>query len=990
MGRNLSTLNIKDTYEGLVQISGSILTDGTGSVIPSLDITASFATSASYAISSSADDLTLQDITNNGATTTLNITSAGFISGNRTYASNAIGAPGENLFGVSGGGAGSRMVLSGDGTISGNQITLGKNDFLDVYSITITGSTDFKDSINISQSLTASGINYPATDGTNGQAITTDGSGNLTFNDVITPTPTLQEVSDVGATTTNLIQLQNGLVITGSVDQLKVKDDTGNAVFSMDVNGINGNVQFKSNVGFPNELDITPGYDIFKFINVSGSTANITTALTASGLIYPTTDGTNGQVIKTDGLGNLTFGNDTDAQDLQSTTDIGNTTTNPIVITSNVAKSLTTQGGIEISSSTFPTLEIQSLDALADPTLLFQSGSTYIGYVAGTSTHLELGDFNSSKVKVSGSSLEVDLAFTASGLQYPATDGTNGQAITTDGSGNLTFTSVITPTPNLQEVLDTGNTAIQNIVLTGSLSVSGSTQLIGNIDNGDTEQKVQLGAYGGSSINASVVNGAIISAGASTIGSSAQYNAFIAGTDSSTINNCNNSAIVGGNSHTNEADKGFIGGGEGNYIQRGKSAVIGGANNRCEASGERQVIAGGADNKCSSLDSFIGGGENNIIGRDNNDKGIILGGVSNIITGSATNIDAQYNTIINSQGSNIEGATLSAIMYSSGSLILDKTGSIIIGGSNITSSRDNEVVIPALTSIGEGRITGSLSISATSNNSNTAGSLIVGTGITNSGDGQSLLVGQNINDTGGGGANIMSGNNITKSGFSAYNAIIGTFSTTFTGGNMYANVIAGGNNHKMITAKSSNALLGGNNNTIRNNDEVGAEPANSILGGRYNTISGSNGYNAIIGGYGNLITGATGSIILGGNAITASADYTTYMENANIKGSVVGSVGTLTDVAGTTTMDCSLGNFFTYSALATDTTLTATNIQAGQTINVKFTQNATPSLFTFDTMFEFADGTPFVVSTTAGAVDVMTFISFDGTTLQATGINNFS
>ena len=236
----------------------------------------------------------------------------------------------------------------------------------------------------------------------------------------------------------------------------------------------------------------------------------------------------------------------------------------------------------------------------------------------------------------------------------------------------------------------------------------------------------------------------------------------------------------------------------------------------------------------------------------------------------------------------------------------------------------------------------------------------------------------------------MSGLNITKSGFSAYNAIIGTFNTTFTGGNMYTNIVAGGNNNTMISAKSSNALLGGNQNVIRNNDESGQEPANAILAGRYNTISGSNGYNAIIGGRDNLITGVTGSIILGGLAITALADYTTYMENANIKGSVVGSVGTLTDAAGTTTIDCSLGNFFTYSALATDTILTATNIQAGQTINVKFTQNATPSLFTFDGMFEFADGTAFVVSTTAGAVDVMTFISFDGTTLQATGINNFS
>ena len=49
MGRNLGPLNIKDSYEGLVQISGSQLTDGSGSLIPSLDVTASYAATASNA-----------------------------------------------------------------------------------------------------------------------------------------------------------------------------------------------------------------------------------------------------------------------------------------------------------------------------------------------------------------------------------------------------------------------------------------------------------------------------------------------------------------------------------------------------------------------------------------------------------------------------------------------------------------------------------------------------------------------------------------------------------------------------------------------------------------------------------------------------------------------------------------------------------------------------------------------------------------------------
>jgi len=52
----------------------------------------------------------------------------------------------------------------------------------------------------------------------------------------------------------------------------------------------------------------------WKKVIVSGSDAalnslNVTTSLTASGLIYPDTDGVDGQVLKTDGLGNLFFEN---------------------------------------------------------------------------------------------------------------------------------------------------------------------------------------------------------------------------------------------------------------------------------------------------------------------------------------------------------------------------------------------------------------------------------------------------------------------------------------------------------------------------------------------------------------------------------------------------------------------------------------------------------------------------------------------------------
>ena len=54
MGQNLGPLNIKDTYQSLVQISGSVLTDGTGSTISTVNVSASTATSASYAQNATA------------------------------------------------------------------------------------------------------------------------------------------------------------------------------------------------------------------------------------------------------------------------------------------------------------------------------------------------------------------------------------------------------------------------------------------------------------------------------------------------------------------------------------------------------------------------------------------------------------------------------------------------------------------------------------------------------------------------------------------------------------------------------------------------------------------------------------------------------------------------------------------------------------------------------------------------------------------------
>ena len=229
MGRNLGPLNIKDSYEGLVQISGSQLTDGSGSLIPSLDVSASYATSASYAEtatsasyattasfaeSSSADDVTLQQVTDNGNTTTNRITADGFDAtlgiGNRNYSNTSIST---NLagqtFSITGGSTVSKLVLTGNGA-GDNIIRLNGADGL----IQMSGSIESQDgitapTINATTALTASGLIYPTVDGTVGQVVTTDGSGNLTLEDA---------AGGDAFPYTGSAEITGSLAVTGSVD----------------------------------------------------------------------------------------------------------------------------------------------------------------------------------------------------------------------------------------------------------------------------------------------------------------------------------------------------------------------------------------------------------------------------------------------------------------------------------------------------------------------------------------------------------------------------------------------------------------------------------------------------------------------------------------------------------------------------------------------------------------------------------------------------
>ena len=90
-------------------------------------------------------------------------------------------------------------------------------------------------------------------------------------------------------------------------------------------------------------------------------------------------------------------------------------------------------------------------------------------------------------------------------------------------------------------------------------------------------------------------------------------------------------------------------------------------------------------------------------------------------------------------------------------------------------------------------------------------------------------------------------------------------------------------------------------------------------------------------------------------------------------------------------INASNGNFFTTNLVSTLQTINITGGRPGQTINIEIKQN-TSSLGTisWDSNFKFVDGTAFTPTTTLGAVDILSAMTFDGIDWYVTGLKDFS
>ena len=145
-------------------------------------------------------------------------------------------------------------------------------------------------------------------------------------------------------------------------------------------------------------------------------------------------------------------------------------------------------------------------------------------------------------------------------------------------------------------------------------------------------------------------------------------------------------------------------------------------------------------------------------------------------------------------------------------------------------------------------------------------------------------------------------------------------------------------------------------------------------------------------------TPTTGSnSFLGNQTITGSLTISSsaaielnIIGNSTFSGSVRGQVFPLTITSQTASMDCSLGNFFTLTLAASSATnLQATNIQPGETIGLRITQpvGGYGSVTVNGGTIRFPQAFPYNATPSGSAIDVLSFQSYDSSSLYGVAVN---
>ena len=527
---------------------------------------------------------------------------------------------------------------------------------------------------------------------------------------------------------------------------------------------------------------------------------------------------------------------------------------------------------------------------------------------------------------------------------------------------------------------------------------------------------------------------------------------FVIVTGQANTGNGSYGGIFGGSNNIYSGDYGFIGGGNYNTISNVTYAAILGGQQNQTTYGQENVIAasqytnararrlfiggvyGGSGNNqhCPGQGAIIGGngihipdfaGFNYVVGSFNTlrinyslgehynlttfgDKnGIYTIGATGTLSGGkesnyggffANNVGLKYTgstwmtSVMNTWATSITGSTVdnNFIANTSGSRFENNKDFVVFGGQGITAtSVTGSFVLP-----NSGSRTIDTNYTLYGENLSFRGSLYDSTNSTGS-SGQVLS--SNANGklewiAAGGGGSINTGSFAT------------TGSNTFIGNE----IITGS-----LTVTGSSNFTGGDFKVIdqaRNAEfDVDYFKVKTVNGTQFTgSVSSLNGFTGSLAGTASFAnTAITASYVL--NAVSSSFastasfvttaqtasfyDLSAVTQNAVFSGSVRGEVETLTVSSATASLDCSLGNFFIITLPTSSTTyINPTNIQPGQTINLRVKQQGTTGagLVSFPSSVKQVSGSAYVPTGTINAEDIVTFISFDSTSLYLSNVKN--
>jgi hypothetical protein len=920
MGRNLGPLNIKDSYEGLVQISGSQLTDGSGSLIPSLDVSASFATTATSASHALNAD--------NAISSSYALTAS--------FAENVVSTP-----------TGSFMVT---GSVTDATLTFTKGD-ASTFPLTVNNVAN---AVSASHAVIADSALAAATATSASHAVSSDTSisashavnadsaisssyaTTASFAENVS-TPNLQEVTDVGAITTNAIT-SSGAFLDGDV---AISGD-------LDVNGTityisSSTLQIGDNVIEINYNKAAGNSGILTYDTTSPFTASLLWDATADRWIAGPF-GSEETIILSSDTGSMSVASASYA----TTASYAENVTTP-----------TLQNVLDAGDTANADIRLTTTDNV------IRTPNLEVYYTAG------IGNFT----KFTSSFGELTIEEDTEGFNFKSTpaSGRDGIIAFTSGSGLSGQLLVINPTQNL---------------ITSNLPISASSYISASEFIGDGSGLTNLpGAAAFPYTGSAEITGSLGVTG------SFEVDGIAIGNGGNTLN-----TIIGNGASA----------GTGTY-----NTYIGELVGRVNTSGFENTIVGtraGYDLTTGFTNNFYGAlaGQTVTTGDENQ----IFGGnaLPNLSTGDQNIAIGHYT----GQGITGDGNTIIGNRLVTGAL----TDSIVIGVGNGVkkweSTGGTTTIYEDATISGSAEITGSLKVIGQAEFASNPNSDITNTSI-----GAEALQSVGASTLGTTAIGYQAGKSIVNGSAGGYHTLIGwqngrnindgSYYTVGVGAYCLNSLTSGRDNTAVgatagfaLTTQEGNALFGkqaGQSLTGEKNAIIGRLAGQNLTSANNNTFVGESAGSGITTGDNNTVIGrATGltstlanNIILADGSGNIAYQYDNATTTTTFSGTIKQDVSALTITSNTASLDASVANMFTLTLQnAANTHLELSNQVAGQTFQIKITNNATAAgTITFDNQFEFEGGTAFTATAATNAVDILTLTCFGGN-VQCVGSKNFS